>query len=51
MTKARLVWKGPKEETMKLRANISLKNKLTKYKNFKEEKVKKGKCIFSGLYV
>lgn len=46
MTKARSVWNGPKEEAMKLRANILLANKLIKYKDFKEEKIKKENMPF-----
>lgn len=46
MTKARSVWNGPKEEAMTLRANISLANKLIKYKDFKEEKIKKENMPF-----
>lgn len=49
MTKAGIVWKSPKEETVKLRPNTLLENKLTKQKHFKEEKIKEGKHAFSNL--
>lgn len=46
MIKVRSVWNGFKEEVMKLRVNILLVNKLIKYKDFKEEKIKKENMFF-----
>lgn len=46
MIKVRSVWNGFKEKVMKLRVNILLVNKLIKYKDFKEEKIKKENMFF-----